>query len=326
MSKAAELAALIGSQTALSNRNLIINGAMQVAQRGTSTTGVTTNTYLIDRFSARTSAGSINLSQTTTAPAGFTNSFKVEVNTTDAFSASNSEVWLNQNVEAQNLQHLQYGLSTAQKITLSFWVRSNTTGTYGVWFYQEDSGKDYSTSYTINSANTWEKKSVVITGNTADIINNDNGVGFYVRWYLDGGSDRRGSVTESWNTTSSTSTKVPTGAPAWMNGSNDWYLTGVQLELGEQATPFEHRSYGEELARCERYFETGRSKLYCSVAMTGMTLYVPHRTTKRANPTVTVISGSHSPTTIEQASVEGIKAYRNTGNEISYEYTADAEL
>ena len=235
------------------HRNLIINGAMQVSQRGTSSTGVTTATYLVDRFQGRTTSGSIDLSQSTTAPAGFSNSFKLAVNTTNAFGTASDEAYFEQIVEAQNLQHLQYGLSTAQKITLSFWVRSSVAGTYGIWFYQDDATKDYEVSYTIDSADTWEKKSVTVDGNTADAIDNNNESGMRVRWYLDGGSDRRGTISSNWATSTSTSTRLPTGAPAWMNGSNDFYLTGIQLELGEQATPFEHENYGATLRKCQRY-------------------------------------------------------------------------
>ena len=255
MSRARDIADLAGSADAggLTGRNLIINGAMQVSQRGTSTTGVTTATYLVDRFRGRTTAGSIDLSQSTTAPAGFTNSFKLAVNTTNAFSTSSDEAYFEQLVEAQNLQHLQYGLSTAQKVTLSFWVRSSVAGTYGIWFYQDDASKDYEVSYTINSADTWEKKSVTVDGNTADAIDNNNESGMRVRWYLDGGSDRRGTISSSWATSNSTSPRLPTGAPAWMNGSNDFYITGVQLEVGETATPFEHEDYDTTLLKCARY-------------------------------------------------------------------------
>ena len=258
MSKAAQLAALIGSGVAQGNKNLIINGAMTVAQRGTSTTGVTNATLLIDRFIATTTSGSIDLSKSTTAPAGFANSFKVAVNTTNAFGTASDEAHIEQKIEAQNLQRLGYGSSTAHKITLSFWVRSSVTGNYGAWFYQEDAGKDYSTSYTISSANTWEKKTITVDGNISNIINNDNGIGMNIRWFLDGGSNRRGTVRDSWLTTSPTAPKVPTGAPAWMNGSNDFYLTGVQLEVGEQATPFEHEPFAVTQHKCFRYYYNSR--------------------------------------------------------------------
>ena len=307
-------------------RNLIINGAMQVAQRGTSDTGVTTATYLIDRFRGRTTAGSIDLSQSTTAPAGFTNSFKVAVNTTNAFGTASDEAYFEQLVEAQNLQHLQYGLSTAQKITLSFWVRSSVAGTYGIWFYQDDATKDYEVSYTIDSADTWEKKSVTIDGNTADAIDNNNESGIRVRWYLDGGSDRRGTISSSWATSSSTSPRLPTGAPAWMNGSNDWYITGVQLEVGETATDFEHRSYGDELRRCQRYYyQTLTGAAYqrhgLGVAVSTSFVDMPYRLpqTMRTRPTTTK-SGSMSVESNTTKSVSAVTISTNSSSADTVRY------
>ena len=296
MTRARKLADLGGSADAggITGKNLIINGNMAVAQRGTSTTGVTNATLLIDRFIATTTSGSIDLSKSTTAPAGFANSFKVAVNTTNAFGTASDEAHIEQKIEAQNLQRLEYGLSTAHKITLSFWVRSSVTGDYGTWFYQDDAGKDYSTSYTISSANTWEKKTITVDGNISDIINNDNGIGMNIRWFLDGGSNRRGAVRDSWLTTSPTAPKVPTGAPAWMNGSNDFYLTGVSLEVGDVATPFEHESFAETLQKCMRYFwqpEGGANGtgVYGGGANGRATLTFP--VLLRSAPTLTYLSG-----------------------------------
>ena len=324
------------------NPSLIINGAMQVAQRGTSVTGVgNANTFLVDRFRAKTTSGSIDLSQSTTAPAGFTSSFKIAVNTTNAFGTASDEAYFEQVVEAQNLQHLQYGLSTAQKITLSFWVRSSVTGTYGVWFYQDDATKDYEVSYTIDAADTWEKKSVTIDGNTADVIDNNNESGMRVRWYLDGGSDRRGTISSSWATSNSTSPRLPTGAPAWMNGSNDWYITGVKLEVGPTATDFVHRSYGEELALCQRYYEEIGNRFIWSGNTTSGTAYynsAPFTVNKRAVPTITLTNSDNSgfPATASSiaggaATVSAVRMARSSnattnGGYYSDNITADAEL
>jgi len=250
-------------------RNLIINGAMQVFQRGGSLTGTQNATYLVDRFQTRASAGSLDVPQSTTAPAGFTTSLKVAVNTTNDMSgAATDEVWIGQQIEALNLQHLEFGTSGAKTFTLSFSCRSNTTGNYAVWIYQEDGTIAQTKQFTINSADTWERKTLTYTGNTGNTIDNNNGAGFYVRWMLDGGSDRKGTIATGWST--SLDVRLPSDAPAWQNGSsNDFYLTGVQLELGDVATPFEHRSYGEELSLCQRYFQ----KIICinSMVMRGAT-------------------------------------------------------
>ena len=330
MTRARKLADLGGSADAggITGKNLIINGNMAVAQRGTSTTGVTNATLLIDRFIATTTSGSIDLSKSTTAPAGFANSFKVAVNTTNAFGTASDEAHIEQKIEAQNLQRLEYGLSTAHKITLSFWVRSSVTGDYGTWFYQDDAGKDYSTSYTISSANTWEKKTITVDGNISDIINNDNGIGMNIRWFLDGGSNRRGAVRDSWLTTSPTAPKVPTGAPAWMNGSNDFYLTGVSLEVGDVATPFEHESFAATLQKCQRYYFAGDGPQMWNFTGGSIAVSIPFEfpVQMRSTPTVTDTNSTNRGS----IAVNGFSAYKGAigsgGNWRMTGITADAEL
>jgi hypothetical protein len=330
MTRARKLADLGGSADAggITGKNLIINGNMAVAQRGTSTTGVTNATLLIDRFIATTTSGSIDLSKSTTAPAGFANSFKVAVNTTNAFGTASDEAHIEQKIEAQNLQRLEYGLSTAHKITLSFWVRSSVTGDYGTWFYQDDAGKDYSTSYTISSANTWEKKTITVDGNISDIINNDNGIGMNIRWFLDGGSNRRGAVRDSWLTTSPTAPKVPTGAPAWMNGSNDFYLTGVSLEIGDVATPFEHESFAATLQKCQRYYFAGDGPQMWNFTGGSIAVSIPFEfpVQMRSTPTVTDTNSTNRGS----IAVNGFSAYKGAigsgGNWRMTGITADAEL
>jgi len=256
MSKAAELAALIGSQTALSNRNLIINGAMQVAQRGTSTTD--SNGFGVDRFTGNVSGVDelvTTYSQSTTAPAGFTTSLKVNIDTAETAIASDEFIRIMQLIEAQNLQHLQYGSSGAKSLTLSFWVRSNVTGKYSVLFYQDDDARSNTQSYTINSADTWEYKTITIDGDTTGVIDNDNGVGLRVNWILTAGSDYAGTPHSGWGAYSATddfahSDMVQTFATT---ANNNWHITGVQLEAGETATPFEHEDFGTTLAKCRRY-------------------------------------------------------------------------
>ena len=258
MSKAAELAALIGSQSALSNRNIIINGAMQVAQRGTSETGITGSEYANapDRFKAQvTTAGTWTLSQSSTAPNGFANSYKWDCTTADASLAAGDVIQFAHKVEAQNLQQLQYGNSGAQAVTVSFYVRSNKTGIYILEIFQEDSSRSISKSYTIDSANTWERKTITIQGDSSGTINDDNGTGFDMLWYLAAGSNfTSGTLATDWASIVSANRAVGQVNLA-DSTSNEWYITGVQLEVGEQATPFEHRSFGDELQRCQRYFQ-----------------------------------------------------------------------
>ena len=169
MSKAAELAALIGSQSALSNRNLIINGAMQVAQRGTSETGVTSSGYknAPDRWlltgSATGTFGTWSVSQSTDTPSGegFGKSYKLECTTADASLAAGDNLTLQHRIEGQNLQQLSKGTSNAKSLTLSFWVKSNKTGTYIAELRDQDNARVYGQQYTISSSNTWEKKTLM---------------------------------------------------------------------------------------------------------------------------------------------------------------------
>ena len=297
MSKAAELAALIGSQTALSNRNIIINGAMQVAQRATSVTGVSGDGYqAVDRW--RTNSGSLGtftLSQSTDAPDGFATSHKYDCTTADASPAAGDFLIFEQRIEAQDLQQLNYGTSSPNRITLSFYVKSNKTGTYIAELALPDASNNSNNqqSYTINSANTWERKTLSYVGNTTDAINNDNGVGMNVFFWLGAGSTYSGGTLtqNTWANTAAVNRAVGQVNIA-DSTDNEWLITGVQLELGEQATPFEHRSFGDELARCQRYYfrTTGSSTGYgnlATVSRIGDTLYrgvVEFPVTMRSRP------------------------------------------
>ena len=252
----------VPSQGQLSHRNVIINGAMQVNQRvQTGTLGyfnpVTSSIYTLDRWKLSLGGSfdtdSAKIYHSTTAPSseGFTKSLKVDIGNTETPS-SGQRANIGQRIEGQNLQHLRYGTSSAKTMTLSFWVYSNKTGTYSVQVIQE--GKYVLFDYTISSADTWEKKTITIVGNTADAIPNDNTVGLYVDWFLCANSDVSVSPTSSW--TSGGSYRASTNqVNLWDNANNYWYLTGCQLEVGPVATPFEHRSYAEELIRCMRYYE-----------------------------------------------------------------------
>ena len=202
MSKAAELAALIGSQTAQSNRNLIINGAMQVAQRGTSETSVTSSQYADapDRFKvAMTTAGTWTVSQSTTSPEGFSNSYKFDCTAANGSLSSDSNIQLLQRIEGQNLQQLAKGTSGAKSVTVSFYVRTNKTGTYTLELFDRDNTRTFSKTYTVSSANTWEFKSVTFAGDTSGVLDNDNAVSLDVSWFLAAGTDfTSGTFSSGW--------------------------------------------------------------------------------------------------------------------------------
>ena len=259
MSKAAELAALIGSQTALSNRNLIINGAMNVAQRATSSTGQTSGGYkTCDRWRVSiTNQGTWTISQSSTTPNGeFSSSLKFDCTTADASPAASDQVAVETRLEAQDVTHLGYGNSDAKAVTVSFWVRSNKTGTYTFEIYAQDPDRINSTTYTIDSANTWEKKEITVPADTSGSgITDDTGIGIIVKWWLGAGSTfTGGTFTNNVWEANVNANRVPSSQVNLADStSNEWYITGIQLEVGEQATPFEHRSFGDELLKCYRY-------------------------------------------------------------------------
>ena len=254
MSKAAELAALIGSQSALSNRNLIINGAMNVAQRATSVASLSsTATYsTCDRWEVQYgSSGTFTESQSTTAPDGFSNSLKLDCTTADA---SPNYLVIMQRIEGQNLQSLKKGTSAAESTTLSFYVRSSKTGTYQVNLLDGDNTRIIGATYTISSADTWEFKSITFAGDTTGTLDNDNNNSLHVEWWLASGSTyNSGAVPTAWEAMANGDRAAGLNVAIGASTSDDFHITGVQLEVGDKATPFEHRSFAEELALCQRY-------------------------------------------------------------------------
>ena len=246
----------------LSRRNIIINGAMQVAQRGTSATAMTSGgIFLIDRFKGRESTnGAATMEQSSDTPtgAGFGNSLKLAVTTADTDMGGGQFTLIQYKIVGTDLQQAKYGTSSAEKLTLSFWVKSAKTGTYIVEFINNNSGgaKNQSQSYTISSADTWEKKTITIDGDTSTAFENTTDAELWLYFWLSAGTNytgASGSLNTSWTASVADNTRAK-GVVNWMDStSNNFYLTGMQLEVGDTATPFEHRSFGEELALCQRY-------------------------------------------------------------------------
>ena len=268
MSNARNLSKLLGTDTQITtpdiadgvfqaNKNLIINGAMQVAQRGTSQTGVTSSGYASapDRFSSLINGlGTWTLSQSSDAPDGFSSSYKWECTVADSSISAGDYGILLQRMEGQNLQHLKKGSSNAESLTASFWVKSSKTGTYIFEMYENHSQRSISKSYTISSANTWEYKSITIPGDTVGTINDDNTQSLIPAFWVAAGSNySSGTLQTSWGSIVNANRAVGVVNLADTVG-NTWQVTGVQLEVGDTATPFEHRSYGDELRRCQRYY------------------------------------------------------------------------
>jgi len=267
MSKARQLAQRTNQA---GRKNLIINGAMNVAQRGTThTLSANTSLYGIDRWRLTKIAMDqlvLGYDQSSEVPTGqgFKKSLLVNVDTAETALASDEYSYLRYGAEGQDLQQLSYGSSSAKSLTLSFWVRSSVTGDYGILAYNGGGDRGYTVKYTVNAANTWEKKTVTISGDTSGSLSDDNtlGLGFYFN--LGAGSDFYGNGTESWGQYYNNQLTVPTQVNLHATQNNKFYLTGVQLEVGSTATEFEHRSYGEELQLCKRYLQKIEMNQYSS--------------------------------------------------------------
>jgi hypothetical protein len=245
----------------LGRRNLVINGAMQVAQRGTSFTSVAGSAYHLDRY--RTGMGDTSarftVTQATAGLNGFGNSLKYDCTTAQSsLSNADARLFVTQRIEGQNLQQLKKGTSDAEKVTVSFYVKSTKTGTYILNLIDHDNNRQISKAYTISSSGTWESKSLTFDGDTTGALGDDNGNSFSLNWWLIAGTNYAGgTLATSWQAYAGASDYEDSAVGNVNLGdstSNTWEITGIQLEANSAATPFEHRSYGEELALCERYF------------------------------------------------------------------------
>ena len=242
------------SDGALSNRNKIINGAMTIDQRnaGAAVTGVAGDwVFPVDRFKFYSAASSkLSGQQSTEAPSGFTNSVLLTSLAATTPSAGD-EYQLYHQIEGFNTADLGFGTASAQPITLSFWVRSSLTGTFAGAMNNNGGTRSYVFTYTISAANTWEQKTITIAGDTSGTWNTGNLIGFQVLWDLGSGSNFEVTA-GSWVSSIDSRTS---GAVSLIGTSGaTFYITGVQLEAGDTATPFEHRSYGQEFALCQRYY------------------------------------------------------------------------
>ena len=239
-------------------RNKIINGSMRIDQRNGGSAVTTANSFPVDRFSClHITDGAFSAQQDSSAPSGFTNSIKWTTTTADTSLAATQHAIVLQRIEGNNIYDLGFGTASAKTITLSFWVKSSLTGTFGGSLMNNGQTRCYPYSYTISTADTWEHKSITIPGDTDTSITwlTTNGKGLEIFWSMGVGSDYDGTA-GAW--TSTPYQYSVTGAVSVMGTVNaNWYLTGVQLEVGSSATPFEHRPAGVEFSLCKRYYEIG---------------------------------------------------------------------
>ena len=238
------------------SKNILINGDMSVAQRATSVSSTGDGYKTCDRWRYERGVGVIDLSQSTTVPTGqgFAKSFKVDV-TSSASPSAGDVMTIEQRIEGQNLQYLKKGTANAESLTVSFWVRSTKTGTYICELQDVDNSRAISKSYTISSADTWEKKTITFAGDTTGALDDDNARSLDAIWYLSAGSNyTSGSLQTSWG--SKTDANRAVGQVNFADSaSNDFYITGIQLETGDTASEFEFLPYDLNLDRCHRYYQ-----------------------------------------------------------------------
>jgi hypothetical protein len=344
MSRARDFADLAGSADAggITGKNLIINGAMQVAQRGTSVSVSATATVYgaCDRWKIYNSnGGAFDFKQSTDVPSGqgFSNSLQVDVTTASASPSSSHYSFLSHRFEGQDLQRLKKGTANAERLTLSFWVKSSVTGTMAIEMYDADNTRSCSKTFTVNTADTWEYKTITYPADTTGTFDNDNAdsLGLNI-WIMAGTNFTSGSVSGTWGTP--VTADRASAYNIYSSTSNNLYFTGFQLEVGEAATPFEHRSFGDELARCQRYYEYIQYDIGAVAgSSSGRNTRFPYRLAvdKRSSPTVTISSTSTNrcpvPTasSSNQSSVTLKTTNSNTDNDdytAAGSFTADAEL
>jgi hypothetical protein len=300
MTKAAELAkmgeVLTNSQIG-GRRNIVINGAMQVAQRGTSSTGLgaTDGYYTVDRFGLNFSGTASRLTMTQDSPTdlnGFTKALKLDCTTVDTSIAAAEYIMLHYRIEGQDLQQLKKGTSDAEKITISFYVKGNASATYTCEIEDVDNNRYNSQEFSVTTS--WTKVTLTYNGDTTGVLGNDNGQSMSINFWLHVGSNFTGGThTDNvWHTTANQ--RVGDNQTSFADSTDrTFFITGVQMEIGEQATPFEHRSFGEELGLCQRYYEV-IDRVYPHVYYTNVSIANFFYVTKRATASITADTNSAS--------------------------------
>ena len=281
-----------GTAFVFNNKNLLINGGMNIWQRSTSASVTNVGYYTADRWrSGGTGLGVFTQSRSTDVPSnqGFGYSLKMDCTTADASPAASDNRNIQHRIEGQNLQHLLKGTSSAKKLTLSFWVKSNKTGTYIVEIADVDNTRHICQAYTISSASTWQKVELTFDGDTSGTLDNDNASSLEILWYLGVGSDRSsGTLATSWATRTDANKAVGQVNLA-DSTSNEWYITGCQLEVGSTASGFEFEPYASTLAKCQRYyFEQREGGIFGISNVTNVNFRVPLPVTMRVAPSASL--------------------------------------
>jgi hypothetical protein len=234
-------------------KNRIINGDMRIDQRNAGAAVTASGAFPVDRFTiSNGSGGAYSAEQNSSAPVGFINSVKYTTTTANAVTTTQTMQFI-QRIEGTNVSDLAWGSANAKTVTLSFWVRSSLTGTFGGALRNSGNGRSYPFTYSISVADTWEYKTVTIPGDTSGTWLTTTGIGIVLVFSLGSGPDASGTA-GSWASANYASATGAVSVVGTLNAT--WYITGVQLEIGTSATPFERRLYNQELANCQRYYIT----------------------------------------------------------------------
>jgi hypothetical protein len=279
-------------------KNRIINGDMRINQRAYGSTAISTDpVYTLDRWrNSASGGGAFSSEQSTIAPANFVNSLKLTVTTVDSSITSAEYYAFQQIIEGYNIADFGFGTANAKPVTLSFWVRSSLTGTYGLTVGNSDVSRTYTMMYSIPVADTWTYITLSFPGDTSGTWLTTNGIGMWLLFILADGSGRQTATTNAWKGTFGETTSAQT---PWIatNGAT-FYITGVQLEVGSTATQFDYRPYGTELAMCQRYYfksganAQGNANYQAHGAggnqssNTSGNIFVPFKQTMRVTPTL----------------------------------------
>jgi hypothetical protein len=311
-------------------KNRIINGDMVIDQRNAGAAISVSGSYPVDRFYVIEGATSATFTsqRSTTAPAGFTNSLLFTVGT-GASAGASEQVQIRQAIEGFNIADLGWGTANAKTVTLSFQVRASVTGTYCVFLQDTNATLSYVATYTISAANTWETKSITIAGPTTGTFDTTNSTGVMIGWDLGSGSNFNATA-GAWQ--SAVSARRTTGQTNFINNSGaTFFLTGVQFEVGSNATSFDYLPYGTELALCQRYFQVLGSGAFKPLgpigyfSSTGLQGVINTKVTMRAAPTLSIVTGTNfyiaytasnndllNSVTLDFASTDAIQIYNST--------------
>ena len=301
----------------MAGRNRIINGDMRIDQRNAGASVATSadfGAYTIDRFYARhVTDGALTFQQVTDAPLGFVNSLKITVTTADSSISSTQRAWVAQFIEGLNVSDLAWGTANAKNVVLSFWVKASVTGTFCCSVVNSANNRAYPVNYTINLANTWEQKTVTVAGDTSGTWLTTNGIGFRVYFPVTAGTYFQGT-NATWNSSEALCTSEQTNLMATSGAT--FYITGVQLEEGSVATPFEHRQYGQELALCQRYYVRRYGYSHATAAVISPFM-IAYNTTAMQGSAILPVEMRASPTLNKSGTFvaeDGVNAFTTTGS------------